>query len=147
MSNLSLQQTNMTTNVPPLQKKPYIPYYSSNDVNSNVATNVVTVVNPGIGRGIYWGGPGGPGGNNNPQGQFNPIPYDRPVIDDENDRHGHHWTGASLDLRAHDYHLRVNAKLQTVCCLSTDNMEIKNYKSITIVGSKPAWSSLQRAIC
>ena len=44
MSNLTPQQTNISTNVPPLRNPPCSPFCSGNAVNNNAATNVGTVV-------------------------------------------------------------------------------------------------------
>ena len=137
MSNNTTPQTSTTTYVQPLQNPPYSPYYSD---NSGVASNMGPGVNPvfgsgmsGVGPGIGSGGGGGAGGpGTSGNVQFNnQMPVDIPAIGGKIDRMGHPWTVGSLDPKDHNYHLGMNAKAYTVCCLCTQNQEQGNHKSIS----------------
>ena len=71
-----------------------------------------------------------PGGSANAQFN-NQTPVEIPAIGSGIDRMIRPWTGGSLDPKGHDYHLGMNAKAYTVCCLCTQNQEQGNYKSIS----------------
>ena len=141
MSNTTIPQTSTTTNVQPLTNHPCNPYYSGNSAAASNMGPAVNPVNPVNGSGM--GGGGGPGGGHGGGGgagghggpgaaQFNiQRAVDIPVIGGGIDRLGRPWTGGILDPGAHDYHLRANAKPRSVSSLRSQEMEIKNHKSIS----------------
>ena len=64
--------------------------------------------------------------------QFNNwMTVEVPTIGGGIDRMGRPWTGGSLDLKDHDYHLGANAKPYNVCCIRTEEQEQANHKSIS----------------
>ena len=128
MSNNMTPCMSTTTNVQTLSNPPYSPYFSGNSrVANNLGSVVKLVSSSSMGGGGRAGGPGRPGA-----AQYNnQRAVDAPVIGGGIGILGRPWTGGSLDPRDHDYHFCANAKLYTVCCLRTEQMESKNHKSIS----------------
>ena len=108
MSKLYTQKMNIS----PIQNPPFSPNYSGNAASNNIATNVGTVENPGLGSGMLvgeGGGPGTPGQINRPM-----MIYTAPVIGGGINSFHRSWTGGSLDPRVHDFHARLNLSAHTM---------------------------------